>query len=250
MTKLLGTKPNQAPTNADLGDLAYQDGANAVIGPIAVSGGDVAIDTNTLFVDAANNRVGVGTTSPATPLEVVGSIRSSGNSPIISILDTGGGTDEKNWHIVGDNGPLGISAINDAGGGGGGYLLFTRSGNNVQTLQGYRTGVLRYELSNWDNHLLFAAADSTIGTSSAHALVLDTNNLERLRITSGGNVGIATNSPSQKLDVNDDSIRVRTAKTPASASDTGTQGQIAWDADYIYVCTATDTWKRVAIATW
>jgi hypothetical protein len=39
-------------------------------------------------------------------------------------------------------------------------------------------------------------------------------------------------------------------KTPASASDTGTTGQIAWDADYIYVCTATDTWKRVAIATW
>jgi hypothetical protein len=39
-------------------------------------------------------------------------------------------------------------------------------------------------------------------------------------------------------------------KTPASAAATGTTGTIAWDADYIYVCTATDTWKRVAIATW
>jgi ribose 5-phosphate isomerase RpiB len=37
---------------------------------------------------------------------------------------------------------------------------------------------------------------------------------------------------------------------PASASATGSEGQIAWDADYIYICTATDTWKRVAIATW
>jgi len=37
---------------------------------------------------------------------------------------------------------------------------------------------------------------------------------------------------------------------PASASATGTEGQIAWDASYIYVCTATNTWKRVAIATW
>lgn len=37
---------------------------------------------------------------------------------------------------------------------------------------------------------------------------------------------------------------------PASASATGSAGQIAWDADYIYVCTATNTWKRVAIATW
>ena len=39
-------------------------------------------------------------------------------------------------------------------------------------------------------------------------------------------------------------------QTPASASATGTAGTIAWDADYIYVCTATDTWKRAAISTW
>jgi hypothetical protein len=37
---------------------------------------------------------------------------------------------------------------------------------------------------------------------------------------------------------------------PASASATGTTGSIVADANYIYVCTATDTWKRVAIATW
>ena len=38
--------------------------------------------------------------------------------------------------------------------------------------------------------------------------------------------------------------------TPASATATGTAGTITWDADYIYVCTATDTWKRVGISTW
>jgi hypothetical protein len=39
---------------------------------------------------------------------------------------------------------------------------------------------------------------------------------------------------------------------PANASDTGTAGTIAWDdtLNFLYVCTATDTWKRVAIATW
>lgn len=40
------------------------------------------------------------------------------------------------------------------------------------------------------------------------------------------------------------------SSTPASASATGAAGTIAWDANYIYVCTATNTWKRVAIATW
>jgi hypothetical protein len=37
---------------------------------------------------------------------------------------------------------------------------------------------------------------------------------------------------------------------PASASDTGSPGQTAYDADYFYVCVATDTWKRVALSTW
>ncbi len=40
------------------------------------------------------------------------------------------------------------------------------------------------------------------------------------------------------------------SKTPASASDTGVTGTIAWDASYIYICIATDTWKRSGISTW
>jgi hypothetical protein len=37
---------------------------------------------------------------------------------------------------------------------------------------------------------------------------------------------------------------------PASATATGTAGDIRYDADYIYICTATNTWKRAAITTW
>lgn len=37
---------------------------------------------------------------------------------------------------------------------------------------------------------------------------------------------------------------------PSSASDTGTVGEIRYTADYIYICVATDTWKRAAIDTW
>ena len=37
---------------------------------------------------------------------------------------------------------------------------------------------------------------------------------------------------------------------PATAGATGTAGDIRYDADYIYVCTAASTWKRAAIATW
>jgi hypothetical protein len=37
---------------------------------------------------------------------------------------------------------------------------------------------------------------------------------------------------------------------PASATATGTLGEIRIDASFIYVCTATNTWKRAAITTW
>jgi hypothetical protein len=45
-------------------------------------------------------------------------------------------------------------------------------------------------------------------------------------------------------------LRITLSNPPASATATGSAGVIRWDANYIYVCTATDTWKRVAIATW
>ncbi len=43
---------------------------------------------------------------------------------------------------------------------------------------------------------------------------------------------------------------VARSSSPASASSPGTTREIAWDASYIYICTATDTWKRVAVSTW
>lgn len=45
-------------------------------------------------------------------------------------------------------------------------------------------------------------------------------------------------------------LGLNTAKTPASASAAGVAGSICWDTNYVYVCVATNTWKRVAIATW
>jgi hypothetical protein len=38
--------------------------------------------------------------------------------------------------------------------------------------------------------------------------------------------------------------------TPLSASDPCDTGTITWDANFIYVCVATNTWKRTAVSTW
>ncbi len=47
----------------------------------------------------------------------------------------------------------------------------------------------------------------------------------------------------------DGSLAMGTAAVPASASDDGSAGMIRYEAGFLYVCVATDTWQRVAIAT-
>lgn len=67
-----------------------------------------------------------------------------------------------------------------------------------------------------------------------------------IALDTSGQVGIGTAAPATIFDINGDSLRIRTAQSPAS-NGTGIQGEIAWDANYLYVCTATNTWKRVAL---
>ena len=100
------------------------------------------------------------------------------------------------------------------------------------------------------------ATESWNGSSAGSALNFSatpngsTTQAEIMRIEGDGNVGIGTTAPTELLDIDSDTIRIRTSKTPASASATCDQGEVVWDSSYIYICTATDTWKRASISTW
>ena len=50
--------------------------------------------------------------------------------------------------------------------------------------------------------------------------------------------------------VSGNEVRILNSSTPASATATGTTGGVRWDADYLYVATATNNWKRVKVRTW
>jgi len=66
--------------------------------------------------------------------------------------------------------------------------------------------------------------------------------------------GVAT-TVEEALDDLDDKISDTSAvdvisTIPATTSSTGTVGQVAYDSTYIYVCTATNTWRRAALGSW
>ena len=167
-------------------------------------------DAERMRIDSSGN-VGIGTSSPTGPLDVNGIIKSRG-----------------------------------VGGEGGQITLL----NPTNTADG-----AVFDVDGSSNLRLFPAvsnASTLIGSlgTPGGTVQLFTAQTERMRIDSSGNVGIGTSSPTALLDVNTDTVRVRTAKTPASQTAAGNAGDICWDSNYIYVCVATNTWKRVAIAGW
>jgi len=46
------------------------------------------------------------------------------------------------------------------------------------------------------------------------------------------------------------SYQLASTAAPASATSTGTAGEVRYDSGYVYICVATNTWKRAALATW
>lgn len=72
-----------------------------------------------------------------------------------------------------------------------------------------------------------------------------------LQTTPAGSSGATAGTLTTRVEVTGDGQIILSPKAaPSSASDTGTAGEIRFDSSYIYYCTATNTWKRVAIATW
>lgn len=122
-----------------------------------------------------------------------------------------------------------------------------------QTIDGASTKVLsnQYDTitvysdnANWKVKVPVAATLTSLGVtaSAAELNTLDgiTATVTELNYTDGVTSAIQTQL----------NTKATMVTAPAAANSAGTAGQIAYDADFIYVCIATNTWERAAIASW
>lgn len=82
--------------------------------------------------------------------------------------------------------------------------------------------------------------DDTLNVDDAF-LINDGDDTTTGTITSGGFTTAGTT---------DTGVIIVDTHTPASSGAAGTAGTIAWDANYIYIAIANNSWKRAAIAAW
>jgi len=155
-------------------------------------------------IDSSGN-VGIGTTSPASALEVaddsvstvkiranalrVGSVN-VGNGYMSFGFDNAGGATER--LRINDSGNVGIGTSSPS------YTLVVNGGgdNYVSSFESTDTGAY----SRWADN---ATTENTGLGASGNALILVTSGVEQARIASSGNVGIGDTSPSRKLSVRD-----------------------------------------------
>ena len=181
-----------AASGVTIDSLLVKDGG--ITGTTGVFSGNLTVDTNTLFVNAASNRVGIGTSSPSQPLQVV---TSGATAAGISVTNTTG------------NANLFLSTANT-----GTSTFFFGDTDNFQS------GLIQYSHTS-DSLISRSAGVMTFQTGGAN---------ERMRITNSGNVGIGTTAPGTKLEISTSGVatlRINDSSSTTRRVDLSNSGGIA-----------------------
>lgn len=101
--------------------------------------------------------------------------------------------------------------------------------------------VVGYALVSGDNVLLYGTSFFTV--HQPHFAVAISNVIR-------GNYSLLSNVGFTNGTVGCTGLILKTPTVPANTGDTGIAGQIAWDSDYLYICVAANTWKRIALSSW
>jgi hypothetical protein len=219
-------------STGDTGEKLQVNGTAKITGAATITG-NLTVDTNTLFVDATNDRVGIGTVSPQAQLDISTTVSATGailrlsNQSNTILADQPHGTIQ---FFSGDNSAPADSVVssiisaqattspNQA------YLSFL-TGNNTEKMRLTATGRLHIGTFSSDSgellqvngtakitgdatfggslsvsdgtstlRLVNASGLGLFGTLGSHPLVFRTNNTERMRISPTGDLLIGLTS--------------------------------------------------------
>ena len=206
-------------------DTTKNDVANTFTANQTING-NLTVDTNTLYVDSTNNRVGIGTSSPSSGLEVYGTDAASGrievtrNTSSMYLGSSGAGgyiqtpdanpllfyTNAAERMVINSSGNVGIGTssplteLNVQGGiGAASPTELTTRANAMFSLSASATNTRLYQGVESGTTVWLQAQNSD---NSAKAIAINPVD---------GNVGIGTSSPSSKLEINNGNLLVGNA---------------------------------------
>lgn len=175
-------------------------------------------------------------------------LRINGNATSYTTINLYTGVTDLNWN--------GTFAINQWH-----HVAVCRSGSSIRAfINGVQVGSTQTCTDNMDSY----SGDVWIGRLNASPYFFQMNGLmDDLRITKAARyvanftpptaaLPLGFHTPAQTLTISGSGggSGLTWSSAPASATATGTAGQIAYDGSYLYLATATDTWKRAALTTW
>lgn len=200
-----------------------------------------AAGTNTTFVVQDTGNTGIGYATPGSKLDVRENLvvsTANQTTPVVTLYNNAllrtknriDGVQE--WYM--NSGSAEVGAIKYSTPGGGPGIGFFTGATYDQN---------QFNIANYPTLGTGGAAIAGLGYTAGTGIVT----IDKTT----GNVGIgplySANPPTDKLDVNGNSIRIRTAQSPVSTAACNA-GAIAWDTANIYVCTASGAWKKAALS--